>query len=124
MKLDASLENELAELAAGEGLELLAAELVGSGPRSVLRLVIDGGLIEIDDETAIKYQLDAALGPGFARRAVGLEPDLCRAGPASDELGEEMMRASLRVGRRERHDAPRPMITLQQANHVAHQVFL
>jgi ribosome maturation factor RimP len=42
MKLDSGLEKELTELAEDEGLELLATELVGSGPRTVLRLVIDG----------------------------------------------------------------------------------
>ena len=62
MKLDASLENELAELAAGEGLELLAAELVGSGPRSVLRLVIDGPSgVTLDQCADISRQASAIL---------------------------------------------------------------
>jgi len=42
MKLDERLENEFSALVADEGLELLAVEVVGTGPKTVLRLVIDG----------------------------------------------------------------------------------
>jgi ribosome maturation factor RimP len=42
MKIDQAVQNQLAALAADEGLELLAAEVVGSGPKTILRLVVDG----------------------------------------------------------------------------------
>ena len=62
MKLDANLENELTELVADEGLELLATELVGSGPRTVLRLVIDGPSgVTLDECADISRQASAFL---------------------------------------------------------------
>jgi ribosome maturation factor RimP len=62
MKLDATVENELGELVAGEGLELLAIELVGSGPRTVLRLVIDGPSgVTLDHCADISRQASAIL---------------------------------------------------------------
>jgi ribosome maturation factor RimP len=62
MKLDATVENELGELVAGEGLELLAIELVGSGPRTVLRLVIDGPSgVTLDQCADISRQASAIL---------------------------------------------------------------
>jgi ribosome maturation factor RimP len=62
MKLDANLENELTELVADEGLELLATELVGSGPRTVLRLVIDGPSgVTLDQCADISRQASAIL---------------------------------------------------------------
>jgi ribosome maturation factor RimP len=62
MKLDASLESELTELVADEGLELLASELVGSGPRTVLRLVIDGPSgVTLDQCAEISRQASALL---------------------------------------------------------------
>ena len=39
MKIDADLLQQLTAMAADDGLELLAAEVVGSGPSTVLRLV-------------------------------------------------------------------------------------
>ena len=42
MKIDQAVQDQLAAVAADEGLELLAAEVVGSGPKTILRLVVDG----------------------------------------------------------------------------------
>ena len=62
MKLEATVENELGELVAGEGLELLAIELVGNGPRTVLRLVIDGPSgVTLDHCADISRQASAIL---------------------------------------------------------------
>jgi ribosome maturation factor RimP len=62
MKLDQELERQLAALVADEGLELLATEVVGSGPRMVLRLVIDGpGGVTLDHCSAVSRQASAML---------------------------------------------------------------
>ena len=62
MKLEESLERELSELVDDEGLELLAAELVGSGPRTVLRLVIDGpNGVTLDQCAEVSRQASAIL---------------------------------------------------------------
>jgi ribosome maturation factor RimP len=42
MKLDAALQKQLSALVESEGLELVATEVVGNGPKTILRLVIDG----------------------------------------------------------------------------------
>ena len=42
MKLDQTVQDGLAAMVADEGLELLATEVVGSGPTTILRLVVDG----------------------------------------------------------------------------------
>jgi ribosome maturation factor RimP len=42
MKLEQAVQDQLAAIVADEGLELIATEVVGSGPKTILRLVIDG----------------------------------------------------------------------------------
>jgi ribosome maturation factor RimP len=42
MKLEKDLQDQLAAIVADEGLELVATEVVGSGPKTILRLVVDG----------------------------------------------------------------------------------
>ncbi len=62
MKLDQKLQRQLAELAADEGLELLAAEVVGSGRNLVLRLVIDCAEgVTLDQCSAVSRQASAIL---------------------------------------------------------------
>jgi ribosome maturation factor RimP len=69
MKLEESLEKELSELVDDEGLELLAAELVGSGPRTVLRLVIDGPSgVTLDQCAEVSRQASAILDVADAIR--------------------------------------------------------
>ena len=62
MKLETTLQEHLAALAASEGLELVAAELVGSGPGAILRLVIDGpDGVSLDDCSTVSRQASAML---------------------------------------------------------------
>ena len=42
MKLDQTVQDQLAAIVADEGLELVATEVVGSGSKTILRLVVDG----------------------------------------------------------------------------------
>ncbi len=84
MKLDPKIEAELAAIAADEGLELLAVEVAGSGPRTVLRLVVDGpdgvdlercatvsrqasALLDVEDPIAHRYSLEVS-SPGLDRK--------------------------------------------------------
>jgi len=41
MKLEPAVQEQLAAIVADEGLELVTTEVVGSGPKTVLRLVVD-----------------------------------------------------------------------------------
>ncbi len=62
MKLDQDIVDELAAIAADEGLELLATELIGSGPKAVLRLVVDSDDgVTLDQCSAVSRQASAAL---------------------------------------------------------------
>lgn len=62
MKLDQRLVDQLAAIAADEGLEMLAAEVVGSGPRAVLRLVVDSpDGVDLDQCSAVSRQASALL---------------------------------------------------------------
>lgn len=62
MKLDATIERELKELVADEGLMLLATEVVGNGPKTVLRLVIDGpDGVNLDQCATVSRQASAIL---------------------------------------------------------------
>ena len=62
MKLESTLEQQLAALAAAEGLELVATELVGGGPRTVLRIIIDGpDGVTLDDCSLLSRQASAIL---------------------------------------------------------------
>jgi ribosome maturation factor RimP len=42
MKLDTALQKQLSALVESEGLELVATEVIGNGPKTILRLIIDG----------------------------------------------------------------------------------
>lgn len=84
MKLDPLLERELGELVAEEGLTLLSTEVVGSGPKTVVRLVVDGpdgvtldrcatisrqasAILDVDDPISHAYTLEVS-SPGLDRK--------------------------------------------------------
>ena len=84
MKLDQNTVDQIAAIAVDEGLELLAAEMVGSGPKAVLRLVVDStdgvtldqcsavsrqasALLDVDDPISHAYTLDVS-SPGLDRK--------------------------------------------------------
>ena len=65
MKLDQQTADQIAAIAVDEGLELLATEIVGSGPKAVLRLVVDGpDGVTLDQCSAISRQASALLDVG------------------------------------------------------------
>jgi len=62
LNLDQKTVDRIAAIAADEGLELLAAEMVGNGPRTVLRLVVDGPEgVTLDQCSAVSRQASALL---------------------------------------------------------------
>ena len=62
MKLEQQVMDQLAAIAADEGLEMLAAEMVGSGPKAVLRLVVDGpDGVNLDQCSSVSKQASALL---------------------------------------------------------------
>ena len=62
MKLDRETTEQIAAIAADEGLELLATEVVGSGPKSVLRLIVDSpDGVTLDQCSAVSRQTSAFL---------------------------------------------------------------
>lgn len=62
MKLNRHTVDQLAAIAADEGLELLATEWVGSGPKAVLRLVVDSATgVTLDQCSAVSRQASALL---------------------------------------------------------------
>jgi len=84
MKLDQAIQNQLAAMVAAEGLELLATEVVGSGPKTVLRLVVDGpegvdldrcatvsrqasAILDVEDPIQHRYLLEVS-SPGLDRK--------------------------------------------------------
>jgi ribosome maturation factor RimP len=84
MKLGQKLLDQLASIAEGEGLEFVATEVVGSGPRTILRLVIDGphgvsldqcaavsrqasALLDVEDPASHRYTLEVS-SPGLDRK--------------------------------------------------------
>ncbi len=84
MKLDPQLERQLAELAADEGLEMLATEVVGGGRKTILRVVVDApegvtldqcatvsrqasALLDVHDPIAHTYTLEVS-SPGLDRK--------------------------------------------------------
>jgi ribosome maturation factor RimP len=87
MKLKTELHDQLADLVAGEGLELLAIETAGGGSRTTLRLVIDGPdgvsldhcasvsrqasvLLDVEDPFSHAYTLEVS-SPGLDRKLYG-----------------------------------------------------
>lgn len=84
MKLDQALQDQLADMVADEGLELLATEIVGGGSKTVLRLVIDGpdgvdldrcatvsrqasAILDVEDPIQHRYVLEVS-SPGLDRK--------------------------------------------------------
>jgi ribosome maturation factor RimP len=62
VKLEQQTVDQLAAIAADEGLELLASEIVGSGPKAVLRLIVDGpDGVTLDQCTSVSRQASALL---------------------------------------------------------------
>lgn len=62
MKLNPQTVDELAAIAADEGLDLLATEVVGSGPKAVLRLIVDSpGGVTLDQCSAVSRQASVLL---------------------------------------------------------------
>ena len=87
MKLDQAVQDQLAAIVADEGLELIATEVVGSGPKTVLRLVVDGPdgvnldqcalvsrqasvLLDVEDPFRHRYTLEVS-SPGLDRKLYG-----------------------------------------------------
>jgi len=84
LNLDQQTIEQIAAIAVDEGLELLAAEMVGGGPKAVLRLVVDGpdgvtldqcsavsrqasALLDVDDPISHTYTLEVS-SPGLDRK--------------------------------------------------------
>jgi len=84
MQLDTSLVEALRKLTEGEGLELVDTEVVGTGPKTILRLVIDGpdgvnldqcadisrlasALLDVEDPLKHRYTLEVS-SPGLDRK--------------------------------------------------------
>ena len=62
MKLEDTVQEQLAAMVADEGLELLATEVVGSGPQTILRLVVDGpDGVNLDKCASVSRQASAML---------------------------------------------------------------
>ena len=78
------LHNELAAMVRAEGLELLEAQVVGSGPKTVLRLIVDGpagvtldqcarvsrqasAFLDVEDPFSHRYTLEVT-SPGIERK--------------------------------------------------------
>jgi ribosome maturation factor RimP len=89
MKLEEGLRERLAALVEGEGLTLAAVELSGSGPKTVLRLVIDGvagvnldqcasisrmasAVLDVEDPFSHRYTLEVS-SPGLDRKLYSSE---------------------------------------------------
>ena len=84
MKLPQQTVDRIAAIAADEGLDLLATEVVGNGPKAVLRLIVDGPdgvtldqcsavsrqtsvLLDVDDPINHTYTLEVS-SPGLDRK--------------------------------------------------------
>ena len=89
MKLDDSMQDQLAAMVAEEGLELLATEVVGAGPQTILRLVVDGpdgvnldtcasvsrqasAMLDVEDPIHHRYTLEVS-SPGLDRKFYNVE---------------------------------------------------
>jgi ribosome maturation factor RimP len=84
LKLGQQTVDQIAAIAVDEGLELLATEVVGHGPKAVLRLIVDGSdgvsldqcsavsrqasaLLDVDDSISHAYTLEVS-SPGLDRK--------------------------------------------------------
>ncbi len=89
MALNETVQDDLAAIAADEGLELLAVEVKGSSPKTVLRLVVDGpdgvtldqcasvsrqasALLDVEDPITNGYTLEVS-SPGLDRKLYSRE---------------------------------------------------
>jgi len=87
MKLEDTVQEQLTAMVAEEGLELLATEVVGSGPQTILRLVVDGpdgvsldkcasvsrqasAMLDVEDSIRHRYTLEVS-SPGLDRKLYG-----------------------------------------------------
>ena len=62
MNLDPTVQDQLAAIVADEGLELVATEVVGSGPKTILRLVVDGPTgVNLDQCATVSRQASVML---------------------------------------------------------------
>jgi ribosome maturation factor RimP len=62
MKLEPEVQDQLAAIVADEGLELVATEIAGSGPKTILRLVVDGpNGVNLDQCASISRQASVTL---------------------------------------------------------------
>ena len=62
MKLEQEIQRQLAAMVADEGLELLATEVVGSGPKTLVRLIVDGPEgVSLDQCAHVSRQASAML---------------------------------------------------------------
>jgi len=65
LKLDQQTVDQIAAIAADEGLELLGTEMVGNGPKAVLRLIVDGPEgVTLDQCSTVSRQASALLDVG------------------------------------------------------------
>ncbi len=84
MKLEKTVEAQLGAIVADEGLELLATEIVGSGPKTILRLIVDGpdgvnhdacasisrqasAMLDVEEPVSHGYTLEVS-SPGLDRK--------------------------------------------------------
>ena len=84
MKLEKEVQDQLAAIVADEGLELVATEVMGSGSKTVLRLVVDGPdgvnldqcasvsrqasvMLDVEDPIRHHYTLEVS-SPGLDRK--------------------------------------------------------
>ena len=89
MALNVSITEQLRSLVESEGLGLVATEVVGSGPKSILRLVVDGPegvsldkcatishqasvILDVEDPLAHGYTLEVS-SPGLDRKLISAE---------------------------------------------------
>jgi len=89
MKLEDTVQEQLTAMVADEGLELLATEVVGSGPQTILRLVVDGpdgvgldkcasvsrqasAMLDVEDPIRHHYTLEVS-SPGLDRKLYSIE---------------------------------------------------
>ena len=84
MKLEKTVQDQLAAIVADEGLELVATEVAGSGSKKILRLVVDGPdgvnldqcatisrqasvMLDVEDPIRHRYTLEVS-SPGLDRK--------------------------------------------------------
>jgi ribosome maturation factor RimP len=89
MKLEQEVQDELAAIVADEGLDLLATEVVGSGSKTILRLVVDSpdgvnldqcasvsrqasAMLDVEDPIRHRYTLEVS-SPGLDRKLYNSE---------------------------------------------------